>query len=328
MGGNVFPGMNRRYDRKEYLDLIDELKPILEQICVKYNVCPSMENKESFGDMDIVCVPSKTINWNEFVLCDIFETKLCKRNGSTWSLIYKEFQLDLIMSPEKEYEFCCNYMGMGDRGNFVGKLAHQLGLKFGHDGLWIPVRKSDSHKLGEVLLTLDPIKAERFLDVEPMKYANRIEDVFLNISRSKYFNPEIFLLENNNAIARVRDKKRPNYNLFLEWCTKLPKKDYFVKSKNKKEYLEIIFEEFPDAVEEYNELWYRATILDRYSELFNGKLVSEWTGLQGKELGEFIVKIKDVLDPLSIVWFMSAEDVKEFVLYFYANMLYNNLSSE
>jgi hypothetical protein len=314
MGGNVFPGMNRRYDADEYHALVRELNPIFELLFSKFNVCPAMANKESFGDMDVVVVPKTTLD--KGVLCEMFETDLCERNGDSWSLIYRDFQIDLIISNEAEYEFCKNYMGMGDRGNFVGKLAHQLGLKFGHDGLWLPIRTSDSHKLGDVLLTLDPIVAETFLDVRPMSSANCIEEVFENIAASKFFNPEIFFLENNNAIARVRDKKRPNYNLFLEWCTKLPPKEYFPRNKDKSIHLPMIYEAFPTCKPIVEDMLERKRLLDIYKTKLNGNLVSEWTGLEGEALGKFMVTLKNFVSVEKIVE-TDIEVIEEMVIGYY-----------
>jgi hypothetical protein len=329
MGGNVFPGLNRRYAKDEYLALIEELKPKFDILFRVWNVTPTFASKDSFGDMDVVGVPR--FPFSTEVLASVFSlhysppVKLSKyfaesstpikNNGGTWSLIYKDFQLDLVTCPDHEYEFTKNYMGVGDRGNFVGKLAHMLGLKFGHDGMWLVVRTDDNHQLGEILMTLDPLEAEAFLDVKPlMDDPQTLEDIFENIAASKYFNPEVFLLENNNNVARVRDRKRPSYNALLEWCKKLPPKEYFPRAKDKSVYLDRIFLAFPESRKEWEALWKKKELLDKFRTLFNGNLVSEWTGLTGKELGEFMVILKQHLRPEHVVNNMTAEDVKKFVV--------------
>jgi len=204
MGGNVFPGMNRRYSKAEYLALVDEMTPMFNMIFKVWNVTPTFSDKADFGDMDVVGVTKFTFNVD--LLKAVFNLQpfkthyLIKNNGGVWSLIYKDFQIDLVTCPEHEYEFTRNYMGVGDRGNFVGKIAHMLGLKFGHDGMWLVVRTDDNHQLGEVCLTLDPKEAEAFLDVKPlMDNPKSLEDIFDNVAASKYFNPEVFKLENINA---------------------------------------------------------------------------------------------------------------------------------
>jgi len=295
MGGNVFKSetgepLNRRYSKAEYLDLIEELTPEFNSIFSKFNVCSALNEKQSFGDIDVVGVPAKELSIS--LLKHVFDTTYCMRNGTTYSLLYKHFQIDLIISNDLEYEFTKNYQGLADRANFVGKVAHQLGLKFGHDGLFLLVRSSDSHILGEICLTRDPIRAEEFLDIKPLKSADTFQEVFDNIAVSKYFNPEVFDLENNNAIARVRDKKRPYYRKFLELCSALPKKEYFPRSKDKDQYLQLFFNAFPNAHKEYRILHACKEKADALKLIFNGNIVSELTGLKNQELGEFMISFK------------------------------------
>jgi len=285
--------MNRRYNRDEYIAIEDHLSDgIFAALFDKFEVCPYLKSKETFGDMDVICIPASPLSVDR--LKDWFRTDYVNHNGNTWSLLYEELQIDLIVSNEKEYDFHRNYLGSSDRCNFVGKIAHMLGLKFGHDGLWLPVRLSDSHKVGDVLLTLDPRKAEDFLDIKPLpSTATEFQDVFDNIVASKYFNPEVFLLENNNTISRVRDRKRPSYHQFLHLCSTLPKKEWFPRVKDKTIYLDLIFDAFPDAKEKYDALWKKKLMIDSNAVKFNGNIVKELTGLQDKELGLFIQALKN-----------------------------------
>lgn len=312
MGGNVFPGLNRRYSRMEYQIVEDFLSDsVFSSLFEKFQICPYLPEKETFGDMDVICVPYTSLT--EERLKDWFKTNYVKRNGNTWSLLYDELQVDLIVSNHQEYGFCCNYHGMYDRGNFIGKIAHILGLKFGHDGLWLPVRTSDDHKLGDILLTRDPRVAEDFLDIKPLVNALSFEDIFDNIVASKYFNPEVFLLENNNAVARVRDRKRPSYHKFLHMCQTLAPRQWFPRTEDKSVHLQTIFAAFPNAFKEYRILWARKEKIDTVREKFNGHLVSEWTGLMNKELGEYMVLLKTLLTDDEILG-MTKEQLREFVL--------------
>lgn len=316
MGGNAFtrefPGANRRFDRADYLAIEEFLcDGKFSALFHKFEVCPYLDSKESFGDMDVICIPYAPLSVER--LKDWFQTEYVLHNGSTYSLIYKELQIDLIVSNYDEYNFHRNYLGLFDRGNYIGKLAHMLGLKFGHDGLWLPIRFNDSHKLADVLLTRDPREAEDFLDVKPLVNATKIEDVFNNVIASKYFNPEIFQLENNNQIARVRDKKRPSYRAFLEYIKTLSDHYCFPRLEDKLQYLPMIFEAFPKAEQKYKDLYAYKNLVDSNRIKFNGNLVSEWTKKTGKELGDFMVELKKFLTHEKISK-MSAQDIKLFVL--------------
>lgn len=315
MGGQLFRTkfnvQTHRLPRAEYLALVQELSPLFEKLFTKFNVCPALNTKQDFGDMDVVCVP-KNSNTLTADVKNLFQTDYVFKNGSTTSFVYKNFQVDLVTSPDEEYEFCKFYFGSADAGNFYGKLAHSLGCKFGHDGLKLPVRFSDDHLLDEVVLTRDPKTACEFLDVEMTTDFDTFEQVFANVSSSKYFNPESYKLENNNAVARVRDKKRPMYRLFLEMCQNLPEgKTYFPRSKDKSVHLNTVFEAFPHAKTEYSELMEKKARLEEYRVKFNGDLVKELTGLENKELGLFMQKFKSTYSQEQV---LEMKDVSEVVM--------------
>ncbi len=108
MGGNVFKkpdgtALNRRYSKEEYFELIDELQFTFDVIFSKYNVCSALTEKTSFGDMDVLGIPAFELSVDS--LKSFFDTEYCERNGGTYSLLYKEFQIDLIITNEKEYDF-------------------------------------------------------------------------------------------------------------------------------------------------------------------------------------------------------------------------------
>jgi hypothetical protein len=301
MGGNVFPGVTSRYSKTEYEYLVEQLNDTkFPALFEKYHVPPALSTKESYGDLDVLCIPVSPLD--ERRLKDWFNTNYAKKNGDCWSVAFeglpgKYFQLDIIVTNHEEFNFYANYLGKSDRGNFVGKLAHSLGCKFGHDGLWLPVRLSDDHVLGSICLTRNVREAEDFLDVKPLEKVEVFEDVFENVAASKYFNPESYKLENNNAVARVRDKKRPSYHLFLALCDlykqENPNRVYFTRVKDKSEHLPTVFAAFPHAKVQYDELMVKKAKLEEYRSKFNGDLVKEYTGLENKELGEFMRKFKE-----------------------------------
>jgi len=304
--------LNKRYSKIEYANLLIEFVPILKKISARYSYQNPLSSKEDFGDIDILIIPIENLSVE--TLKYEFNTEYVSKNGTTWSLLYKDFQVDLITTNDKEFEFSKAYFCRpADYSNFVGKVAHQLGLKFGHNGLWLPIRFNDSHKLSDILLTLDPRVAEDFLDIKPLVNATKIEDVFENIVASKYFNPEVFQLENNNQTARVRDKKRPSYRAFLEYMKSLPDREYFPRTKDKTQHLPIIFEEFPEAEQKYKDLYAYKNLVDSNREKFNGDLVSVWTKKTRKELGNLMVELKKFLTHEKVSE-MSAHDVKLFVL--------------
>lgn len=318
MGGNVFSDKTRRYEANEYYIAASKFIDRFENVSgvIKSVVIPAYEEKESFGDMDILYTSSTALSLEE--LNKIFECNgNISKNGDVISLIYNgDFQVDVIRSTPEEFNYSLNYFSFNDRGNLVGKIAHKLGLKHGHKGLLLPVR-TEHTLLGEIVLTRSPAEAELFLDVLPSR-SNRFkkrEDVFTNIVSSYYFNPSIFSFEEMNAVARVRDKKRSTYNLFLKYIEKMDGTDpvFFKFSKDKSEYLPMIFDYFPSSEKEYNSLILQKKMVEDASLKFNGNLVREWSGLEGKDLGRLMTLLKPRMAPNEVVK-MSDAQIKETVL--------------
>jgi hypothetical protein len=313
MGGNAFPGKTRRYDADEYFALVEELKPKFALFASRFDVIPAYKTKPSFGDMDVLYTPSKPVD--NHLLKDIFGTFDLLKNGDVWSLVYKQFQIDLIHSPAEEYDYALAYFSWNDFGNLVGRLTHKFGLKHGHDGLKFPVRSAD-HILGEVILTRDPRVTFNFIDVHPPAEGfDTLEQMFDCVIASKYFSKELFAFENRNHTARVRDRKRTSYNSFLKYIEQRDDLPSYKFERDKSKYVGTIFEAFPHAKDEYDRLWAKKEMLDRVREKFNGDLVRQWTGFDGIDLGRTMKSLKTDLTP-EVVDAMSADDVKQFVLDF------------
>jgi hypothetical protein len=208
----------------------------------------------------------------------------------------KIHQIDLISASVEEFEFSVNYFSFNDCGNMIGRVAHKMGLKFGHDGLWLPLRDGD-HMFAKICLTRDFDEALRFMDYNPRVFHNgfaTLEDIFEYVATNGRFNKEIFLLENRNTIAKTRERKRKTYMAFLEWVKTRQGLAEFEWPKDKSVWLSRIFLHFPKAAIEYHDATWNLKETKRARELFNGEMVMGLTGLEGKELGKFMKHLKDL----------------------------------
>ena len=303
MGGNALKtAKTRRYDRDEFFDTWAKIYRIFVNqgtICRGVELIPAYETKESFGDMDILIdvysFPKQNFT-NEFLKQKFGATEIV-RNGDVISFDFDEIQVDLIFTETFEYSLC--YFSFNDLGNLIGRLAHKFGLKHGHDGLSLPIR-DESHVYKTYSITTDHDETLRFLDLDVSTYKKgfkTLEDIFLYVSSSKYFRPEIYLFENLNNIQRTRDRKRSTYNAFLEWCktrTFEEKKWYTSKTEALNYAIEYFDNEhggtlFRDMYERtFQEIAARKYITTK----FNGEIVMEVTNLSGKALGEFMKHLK------------------------------------
>lgn len=205
------------------------------------------------------------------------------------------FQVDLIKSAPEEFDYASNYFMWSDLGNLIGRIAHAGFTAHKHNGLYFYFRDQD-YMFREIVLTRDYGRALEYLGYDPVLFSkgfDTLKDIFEFTASSTFFNRDIFLLENRNAVARVRDKKRPAYMGFLKWCEARPELPGYAFSEDKTSWLPRLFEFFPEFKAQYDQ----AVIdLARQRELkarFSGDFVSRITGLQGKELGGFMKRFKE-----------------------------------
>jgi len=315
MGGNVFDA-TRRYSAKEYHLVSEKVLSLVSKFSKRSVVIPAYRNKESFGDIDVLIIPNLQLSTD--FLDKVFESSgQVIHNGSVWSLVYEQIQVDLIVTNEQEFDFSLGYFSYNDRGNLIGRISSKFGLTFGHNGLIMKVRSQD-HILGEIVLTKDFNRALEFLDIENNEDFETIDDVFQNVIKSKYFNPSIYNLDNRNAVSRIRDRKRKTYSEFLKYVADFDEQAYYQFNKDKSSYFDFIFNAFPEAKEEFEKIWERKRINDAAALMFNGDIVKQLTGLEHKQLGELMKLLKKSLVP-DVVVTMKQESINKFIIDSYEN---------
>jgi hypothetical protein len=196
----------------------------------EFRVVPHVRNKESFGDLDvIISMPRDDEMYNDLIM-NSGEYKYVK-NGPVTSYVHSTcvidsdglpqwslFQVDFIFVSEAGFKTMCNYHGYGDIGNFIGRLANGMGLKYGHTGLSY-VYKIDTYVVVEITLSTSLQDILEFFGLSYSKYCagfDSMEDVYEYIMASPYFHPSMFDLDMRSYEGRVRDQKRPTYNRFIE----------------------------------------------------------------------------------------------------------------
>lgn len=119
-----------------------------------------------------------------------------------------------------------------------------------------------------------------------------MEDVFEYAVSSPLANRIIFRLEETNHQARVRDRKRKTYQEFLKWVNRqdstVPNNEEISKNDLRIQWLAKAFKQFPKFKEEYENAQNLLQKSRAARDKFNGTIVSQITGLNGKELGIFM----------------------------------------
>lgn len=302
MGGNALKIVKtRRYSKEEYQHISYGFTRMLP---FEIYIPKSYGAKDSFGDLDIL-VHSGSYNkiigdkqMNEYIK-ETFNPREMYVNSNVVSFDYHEFQIDFIMVKTKYWETSKGYYEFNDLGNLIGRIAYQMGFRYGHFGLKLVYRHADGGRKFEKIITQDLFDILQFLGFDPDEYHigfYELRDIFAFVIKSKYFNPSVFQYEALNHQNKTRNKKRANYAGFLKYIEgekfenlhEYQNKDYYVKKAD---------EYFGIDIGSEIEVWNKVVERDKeVSTKFNGYLIMErYPQLKGKELGNAIGRFKKEL---------------------------------
>lgn len=252
----------------------------------------------SMNDRAILQEPAgMTLDLQKY-LVDTFGTKEFVPNDNVISFEHREFQIDLIMTPKRDYETSRNYLAWNDNGNLLGRVVHVHGrAKLGQKGLTFPFRNGD-YMFEELEIERDwsVILPAFGYDYERWKAGfDTVEDIFRFVVSSPYFNKDIYLLHNRNHKSRVRDAKRKTYSEFLEFIEAQPDGTLpaFPYPEDRYEMLPRLFEALPGFKEKYEAAKARFDAHVRFQERFNGEYVSKLTGRTDKALGMLMKHLRE-----------------------------------
>lgn len=345
MGGNLLKTWNlpeKRIPTAEYNQIKDELlnkfrddgkcnRPVPRTFV---NVAPSIRDKETHGDLDIIIGRFSEADFhmlwkgeNDFgnYIQKEFGYKPFK-NSNVYSFPYEGFQVDVTFQPIIDFDMAVDYSSWGDLGNIMGRVFHKMGLHFGHTGLsfWIRqglfdsnIQWSDSdHIYNKVVLTN---KMKEICEIGGFDYFrwskgfDTEKDAFDFVIDSKYFNKELFALENLNHTNRTRNRKRGMYMRFIEYVANCDKVGESFRSKH--EYSLLMQCKYSQLQRNINNFRLVYEVDKVVKEKVNGKLVAEWCNLSendGPLIGKIMSEVRDV--PKYVLLEMSQEEIKQFVV--------------
>lgn len=330
MGGRALQKYNVVTERKTTKEFEKIGKIIQDQIQRGLNVNTTIvkcyHTKKDHGDLDLLIkidheFYNRGVNLKKYI-SDTFKPNAIHTNGSVISFDYDNFQIDIIPIKESNWKIAQVYYSYDPLGNVMGKTFHKLNLSYGWDGLKYKYRNFNGRNSHDITISKNPRQIFEFGGYDYDRYLkgfDTIEEIFDFIINGKYFNGEMFKMENLKHIDKKRNRKRKSYHEFLKYVEERNKTNpifYYQFDKNKKNYLPIINEYFPES-----NFLYKLKVLDELNEInkkinnkFNGKLIMEWIPeLRGKELGNAITNFKKILGDNFKVFILnnSVEDIKQ-----------------
>lgn len=303
MGGSAISNA-QRMDTERYKYVCLEVSKALSSVSCIYNIVKAYKEKDSFGDIDIVIMNFGNIRErvHNMILSNV-SLSLDKnkpvefvKNGPVTSYGILGHQVDLIFEDYLHYDFSCNYYSYNDICNLIGRITHKMGFKFGHDGLWYILRDKD-RVIKEILITTNFKLALEVFSFDYERFSqgfNNLQEIFEYISSNSFFNPDIYILQNRNHTARVRDRKRKTYMSFLEYCSNTNFEHIYYFDDDKTKYFELMLNYFPQFKKEYDKAIANDEIRKLAKTKLTTQLIIEHTGLSGKQLGQYISATVDV----------------------------------
>jgi hypothetical protein len=283
--------------------------------------------KDSFGDIDILV--DSEYPFEEFkdnlhykFNSNSFEYQGEFKNDKVTSVAISGYQIDFISTPREDLRPSFTYYANNDLGNLLGRIAHGMGLLYGHQGLKLKVRDKDDHVIDDILLTTNEYEIMQFIgfsqgDTILFQHYTQvgfpdITSIYEFVTRSNMFDGSKYELDQLNQINRIRNKKRPTYMGFIQYLAENPDK------KNKrplhplhKEYYQVKALEYFGKESDYFKVKLKLHKKEWIAMKFNGELVRGWYGLEGKELGEFIKDFYSKYDRDTIADMSNLEIKKE-----------------
>lgn len=296
MGGKLFN--LPRMPRAEYLLLEHEMRVYLDKkLPDKYRIPRAYRDKPDFGDMDIIV--SSFPKWGEVrqeIIADLGITQY-RSAGHVYSTVYKGLQTDFFARPERYLESTYNFMSFNDLGNFIGRMFRRFNLKYSEEGLsYVYRRSSNENYKRDLELTQDFKKICDFLGLDYGAWEEGFENLdalYRWTIQSPYFSVAPYLDEMKGNL-KGRAQERTTVTKFVDWLVE-NKINHRPEFADRPYYLPTILEYFPEAkLEEQLEQERLKEARDlEIARKFSGKLVMKLLPqLQGKELGEFIMKFK------------------------------------
>ncbi len=299
MGGKLF-GLGR-ISRCRYLEIEAELKQYLDNKLGNYYRIPRYyDNKPDFGDLDAIvsslaCQEKNWVQLRQEIVDELGITQY-KSDGNVFSTIYQNFQVDYFIASADNFESTYNYLSFNDLGNLLGKICHRFNLKYGEKGLVYVFRHSDGNYTKDLPLTTDFGKICEFLQLDYQRWQlgfTDLNNLFQWVINCPYFSVQPYL--NPAKTLEKRAKERTTIQFFLEYIQTNRIDRIYSYLDNRDDYIPLLNEQFAEArlSERINEEKDKERIINLVKAKFNGKLIMELLpNLQGKALGEFIVKFK------------------------------------
>jgi hypothetical protein len=166
-----------------------------------------------------------------------------------------------------------------------------------------------------VCVTRDFDQALEFLGFDSSSHRSgfdNLEDVFEFVARSRYFAPNLYDLSALSHKWRARAATRTTHRRFQEWLKAVQPRPQYSHTGEPVDWVAQGDEQFPGfaraRAEAQQAYVTRQEQLRRRKELFNGAMLSTWTGVRGEALGVLLERFKQSFHSEDALYEFMAKD--------------------
>ncbi len=297
-----FGELAQRVTRQEYFDIVEEIELQLDGRFVEAMSIIPLEDKESFGDIDMVIIWDMPQDQSgEEYYREIFGDKLVDyrhlKNDKMDSVLIrlsnnKIVQADFARTKD-EIEFVAKmvHSSKGHSSSVIGTLAMAYGYKFAQDGFY----KRYFDKQGQyhdILVTQDLLLGMEMLGLDPNKWidSTMVDDIVDFISASPFFQSKFYDRKSMKNKRRTAIARRGVQDYMY---AKLENSESNVSELSHEEYLKTNFPVYFESVTNQIETIESKT----HTVQMNGEIVMEaFSILPSKVVGKILIYISE-LDP-------------------------------
>lgn len=291
----LFGEAAERIQRAEYESVVAEILTRTRKSFQRVEPVEQLADKESFGDIDLVCLKDSTCDRTFFE--ELFGEDLIDyhRNGPTYSTLLrlsegKQVHVDFISAQdEKDFERQMIYFSKGHLSSIIGMMAKKLNFKYGTEGFFKRFKDSKGN-WHNILVSSNLRDGMRVLGFDPEKYGEiqTVDDTLEFVVDSSLFDSSFFEHENlarrdRESVMRVATQHYLVNNLaVLDKRRALEDEDALFKQYFPQEY-----EEYLQKVDEVNRQIEQRAVID-------GNLIMGVFGLKpGPAVGTVLRYLKE-----------------------------------
>ncbi len=284
MGGNALKNV-RRMDAARYEwikeKVLGELSHCYESVLVPFEVPGKVEH----GDLDVLCLPRSSMPLDAS-LHPKSRSEECVSNGHVLCFEYDGHQIDIIhVNSMEELLFAQLFYSYGDTGMILGMLCKRVNLVLTDRQL--SVRVPEPYADCKIHLSSNVSDVLQFLGLSEKRWKlgfREKHEIYSWIAESRFFCPSIFY----STHCSSKKKERPMFGGFVKFCETVGAPEPVVSPSQV--YTEAMT--FFGKSRDHDALIARREKEDRVKNKFNGKLVMEWTGASGKDVGRVVAGVK------------------------------------